>query len=86
MAKARGISLEEVASVIEVEGLGYAVQIYLDGNKIEDKDLGKMWNDAKELLNQIEQYVMDNAVGGISGVEDTNDEEDEMEDEDLDDY
>ena len=46
---------EEVADIVEQEGLGYAIQFYLDSDKIEDANLRDKWEQAKELLDEIDE-------------------------------
>ena len=47
-------SVEEVAEIIEAEGIGYAVQEYLNPNSIEDEKLAKLWKQAQDILKEIE--------------------------------
>lgn len=44
---------EEVADVVEMEGLGYAVQYYMGPENIEDDELAREWRAAKEALDNI---------------------------------
>lgn len=46
-----------VAEIISREGLGYAVENYLDGSSIEDKYLSTCWQQAKKLLKEIETHI-----------------------------
>jgi uncharacterized protein YgfB (UPF0149 family) len=75
MAKEKKMSLEEVAAKVEWEGLGYAVQHYMTGDSIADPHLAELWDQAKELLDEID--------GILEGVE-PNDEDQENEDSDED--
>jgi hypothetical protein len=47
----------EVAAIIESEGLGYAIQCYMSADSIEDKVLATYWEEAKEVLDKIEEYL-----------------------------
>ena len=76
MAK-RKFSISEIAGIIENEGLGYAVQHYMSGSSIKDEDLADMWDRARELLNEIEEYVEENA----DDVDDSDDEDEDGDDE-----
>jgi hypothetical protein len=55
------MSIEQVKDVIEAEGLGYGCQHYMGADEISDPRLARMWLKAGELLNQIEEYVNENA-------------------------
>jgi hypothetical protein len=46
-------SIEQVADIVESEGLGYAIQHYMSADSIEDEDLARLWRIAKEALDQI---------------------------------
>lgn len=50
-------SVDQVAEIIETEGLGYAIQHYLSPENIADKKLADMWQRAAALLKEIERYV-----------------------------
>lgn len=50
-------SLEEVAQIVQCEGLGYAVQHYMSGDEIENKTLREFWEEASRLLNQIDTIL-----------------------------
>jgi hypothetical protein len=53
----RRYNLEQVREILDKEGFGYAIQHYMDGSRIADPKLAKMWDDARALLVQIEEYV-----------------------------
>lgn len=78
MAK-RKQSVSEIASIVENEGLGYAIQSYISASSIKDEDLADMWERAHELLAEIEQYIEDNAddVDDEPGFDEDYDEEEE---------
>lgn len=48
---------EEIADVVESEGLGYAVQYYLNPELIEDDELKQKWQDAKDALDALTEYL-----------------------------
>lgn len=54
-------SREEVAEIVEQEGLGYAILSYIDGNEIKDGDLSTLWKRAEAVLREIEEilYLID---------------------------
>lgn len=51
------MTMNEVLDIIESEGLGYAIQSYMHGDKIGDPTLAKMWSAAGLMLDAIEEYV-----------------------------
>jgi len=69
-------SVSEIAGIIENEGLGYAIQSYISPSSIKDEDLADMWERARELLNEIQEYVEDNA----DDVDDASDADEDDED------
>jgi hypothetical protein len=50
-------TIQDVVDIINTEGLGYAVQDYLNFDNIEDKELLKLWMVAQETLDAIEKYI-----------------------------
>lgn len=48
---------EEVAQIVENEGLGYAIQHYMDSSEFEDRELAAMWDEADTLLNKITEKL-----------------------------
>ena len=48
---------KEVATIIELEGLDYAIQSYLSPSDIKDKKLAAFWQQAFDALNAIEAYL-----------------------------
>lgn len=38
----RKYTLEEVADIVQIEGLGYAIQHYMSGESIEDPELAQL--------------------------------------------
>lgn len=51
------LSIKQVAEVVEMEGLGYAVTDYLGSGSIEDESLAKAWKEAKTALRKIETII-----------------------------
>jgi hypothetical protein len=47
-------TIEEVAHIVEREGLDYAIQSYMSYESIEDEELSNLWKEADILLNKIE--------------------------------
>jgi hypothetical protein len=54
-------TVEQVAEIIESEGLGYAIQEYTPANRIEDPILAGLWAQAQDALDAVEKYVGDHA-------------------------
>lgn len=75
MAKAKH-SISEIAGIIESEGLSYAIQNYVTPSSIKDEDLADMWERAREILNEIKEYVDDNA-DDVDDLDEDGDDEDE---------
>lgn len=50
-------SNEDLANIIENEGLGYAIQYYLNPEKIEDVEVRLAWANAKVLLDWLEKKL-----------------------------
>ncbi len=48
---------DEISDFIKNEGLGNAIQHYVDWKEIKDPKLAKMWEEAAKLLNNIENYL-----------------------------
>lgn len=44
---------ETLVDIIEEEGLGYAVQYYVNPDKIKNSDTYDLWKAAKEALNNL---------------------------------
>lgn len=51
------ISVEDVASIVEVEGLGYAIGEYIDAEGIDDKALAELWGEAQNALDEVKEYL-----------------------------
>jgi hypothetical protein len=57
-------SKAEVKSIVENEGIGYAVTSYMSESCIEDPELAKAWKEAREALERIEALLEDDKVEG----------------------
>jgi len=44
----------DIAHIVDREGLGYAITDYIGSTNFEDKDLAKLWDQAQNILGQIE--------------------------------
>jgi hypothetical protein len=51
------LTTDQVAEIVDFEGLGYAIQSYLGADRIEDEKLAHMWKEAAELLDRIEAHL-----------------------------
>lgn len=65
-------SINEVAAIIENEGLGYAIESYCSPSSIRDEDLSNMWEEARDLLIRIQEYIDLN-----NGSDDSDEDDDE---------
>ena len=54
-------SNNDVAAIVEDEGIGYAVMDYMDSSDFRDLDLAKLWDNAAKHLNALEAYLKDNS-------------------------
>jgi hypothetical protein len=52
-------SIKEVANICINEGLGYAIQHYLDPEDIEDPQLRKLWEEADQALKSVDAFFED---------------------------
>ncbi len=74
------LTINEVASVIECEEFGYAVQHYMSGDRIADPYLADMWIQCADLMNSIQRYIEDNADPDEDGLDELDEDlEDEFE-------
>lgn len=67
-------TVADIAYKVESEGLGYMVQYHTGADMIADPVLATMWEDAAQLLNQIEQYIEDN-MEDTTGLDSEEDDE-----------
>jgi hypothetical protein len=70
------LSVSQVADIVEAEGLGYAIKDYLGAGRIADPELAAMWDEAKDLLIRIEEYIEMNQGDGDDDETDEDDEDD----------
>jgi len=54
---AKKLSKKQVREIVEYEGLGYAIQSYLGAGKIENKQLSKLWSQAKIIMDEISEIL-----------------------------
>lgn len=52
-------SIQEVAMIIQIEGLEYAITEYLSADNIEDVVLKDLWKKAKESIRNVDKYLGD---------------------------
>lgn len=52
-------TIEEVAEIVESEGLACAVQEYISPKNIDDEELREAWAKAKEALAELEEILID---------------------------
>lgn len=52
-----GLSINDVLDIVDKEGLGYAVQDYLDKEEIDDDELYDLWEEAERALNALDRYL-----------------------------
>lgn len=50
-------SRQEVADIVENEGLGYAIMDFMGGEHIADPELAALWDQASEILTQIRDIL-----------------------------
>lgn len=50
-------SVADVGEIVQAEGLGEAVQNFVDADNIEDPDLQHLFKEAKEALDAIESFL-----------------------------
>ena len=55
------LSNNDVANVVENEGLGYAVMHYMDSSNIQNKELAELWDKAEEACTNLEEYLKENS-------------------------
>ena len=53
----RRYSAEDLARIVESEGLGYAIQGYVNPEQIEDPILRAVWTNAQEAMEEIERWI-----------------------------
>jgi hypothetical protein len=72
----RTLSTAEVYELVECgDGLGYTITDRIAPEEIVDPVLSTLWEDARELLRTIEDYLESHA-DDFDGIEDEEDEED----------
>lgn len=53
------MTLEEVAVIVDNEGLGYAIAHYMSEDEIDDPILKEKWKQTSKLLKEIEDMLPD---------------------------
>lgn len=48
---------EDLYNLVQNEGLSYAVQYYLNPDKIESEETKKLWLNAREALNALSKHL-----------------------------
>jgi len=48
---------QEVADIVDSEGLGYAITSYISGDDIDDPILREKWKEADKLLGEIQSIL-----------------------------
>ena len=56
--------IEEVAAIVNSEGLGYAVMGYMSADSIADPKLAELWAAADKALYALDKYI-ESKVGDI---------------------
>lgn len=74
----RKLSTSELAAIVESEGLGFTIENEVNATRIKDEDLADMWSRAKELIDEIQAYIEDNA----DSVDDADEADEDRDDED----
>ena len=59
------MTLEDVAHIVDAEGLGYAIESYMSGDQIDDPVLKEKWNQAAKLLQEIRSMLPDDIYDDI---------------------
>jgi hypothetical protein len=54
-------TLEDLRDIVESVGLGYAVTDGISPNTIEDREVRKLWSQARDILSEIES-ILEGAV------------------------
>lgn len=50
-------TIEEVVEIIDSDGLGHAVQHFIDADQIEDERLKILWQDARFSLDALDSFL-----------------------------
>ena len=50
-------TLKDIGEIVYIEGLGYAIQLYLNGEDIENEELKVKWLQCAKLMNEIENIL-----------------------------
>jgi hypothetical protein len=55
----KGYSIQDLADIVEIEGLGYSISDYVNPDKIEDASLKKLWKKAQDALRAVQDFLDD---------------------------
>ena len=64
----------DVLDIVEQEGLGCAITQYIKPTQLVDRKLALLWDEAKELLDQIQTYIDENHTD-LSELDEEDDED-----------
>jgi len=70
----RTLTVAEVYDIVDQNGLGECVITRVNPDEIRDPVLSTLWEDARELLRTIEDYLESNA-DNYDGIDDDDEEE-----------
>lgn len=56
------LTIDQVASIVDSEGLGYAVQCHTSADRIADPQLAKLWREAKVALTALNNFLEQHAA------------------------
>jgi len=57
MSKKRTMNNKQIAHIVDNEGLGYAITDYMGSEDFKDRHLAKLWDQAKEILDEITEIL-----------------------------
>ena len=53
-------TVEDVGNIVGTEGLGYAVEDYLNANNIENEELSELWKNAQIAMGFLRAFLYEN--------------------------
>lgn len=57
MSKKRTMTNKQVAQIVDREGLGYAITMYMDSDDFKDRHLASLWDQAQLILDEITEIL-----------------------------
>lgn len=57
MSKKRTMTNKQVAQIVDREGLGYAITMYMDSDDFKDRHLASLWDQAQVILDEITEIL-----------------------------